>query len=135
MAYIPTVWQCGDVVSAEKLNKLENGLADCCGGGTEPLLVHKVKHEDDPGATFLDKTFGEIRQASEAGRMVVLITDNSSDTEISATLSNLSYVEYYVGEGSAYGSVSLGNSSYSCETSGAPYTLEALDATYPYMSS
>lgn len=39
MAYIPTEWKCGDVVSAEKLNKLEEGLAECCsGGGSEPLI-------------------------------------------------------------------------------------------------
>lgn len=33
MAYEPTTWNCGDTITAEKLNKLENGLAECCGGG------------------------------------------------------------------------------------------------------
>ena len=33
MAYTPTNWVCGDTITAEKLNKLENGLAECCGGG------------------------------------------------------------------------------------------------------
>ena len=28
MAYTPTVWKTGDIVSSEKLNKLENGVAD-----------------------------------------------------------------------------------------------------------
>ena len=32
MAYTPTEWACGDTITAEKLNKLENGLAECCGG-------------------------------------------------------------------------------------------------------
>lgn len=27
MAYIPTEWQTGDIITAEKLNKLENGVA------------------------------------------------------------------------------------------------------------
>ena len=39
MAYEPTTWNCGDTITAEKLNKLENGLAECCGGGTEPLIL------------------------------------------------------------------------------------------------
>ena len=30
--YVPTEWACGDTITAEKLNKLENGLAECCGG-------------------------------------------------------------------------------------------------------
>ena len=33
MSYTPTEWKCGDTITAEKLNKLENGLAECCGGG------------------------------------------------------------------------------------------------------
>lgn len=33
MAYTPTNWVCGDTITAEKLNKLENGLAECCSGG------------------------------------------------------------------------------------------------------
>ena len=33
MAYEPTVWNCGDTITADKMNKLEQGLAECCGGG------------------------------------------------------------------------------------------------------
>lgn len=33
MAYTPTVWQDGDVISAEKMNKIESGLANGSGGG------------------------------------------------------------------------------------------------------
>ena len=32
MAYEPTVWQCGDVITAEKLNKIEQALANSGGG-------------------------------------------------------------------------------------------------------
>ena len=28
MAYEPTVWECGDVVTAEALSKIENGIAN-----------------------------------------------------------------------------------------------------------
>ena len=33
MAYEKQTWQCGDVISAEKLNHMEDGIAECCEGG------------------------------------------------------------------------------------------------------
>lgn len=33
MAYTPTVWATGDVITAEKLNKAENGIAAAASGG------------------------------------------------------------------------------------------------------
>lgn len=38
MAYEPTVWKTGDIVSSEKLNKLENGVANS-GDGDAPFIV------------------------------------------------------------------------------------------------
>jgi hypothetical protein len=32
MSYTPTTWQTGDTITAEKLNKLENGVANAGGG-------------------------------------------------------------------------------------------------------
>ena len=29
MAYTPTNWKTGDVITAEKLNNMESGIADC----------------------------------------------------------------------------------------------------------
>lgn len=31
--YVPTEWQCGDVITAEKMNKIEQGIADAECGG------------------------------------------------------------------------------------------------------
>lgn len=39
MSYIPTEWQTGDIVTAEKLNKLEEGVASGGGGGGGLLEV------------------------------------------------------------------------------------------------
>lgn len=63
MAYTPTEWVCGDIITAEKLNKLENGLADCC-GGSAPLVV-SVNSMTEAGQTvyILDKTWREIYDA------------------------------------------------------------------------
>lgn len=37
MAYTPTVWENGDVITAEKLNKAENGIAAAAAAGIVPL--------------------------------------------------------------------------------------------------
>lgn len=53
MAYEPTNWQAGDIVTSAKLNKIEQGIA--AGGGV--LVVHA----NEEGA--LDKTWQEIYDA------------------------------------------------------------------------
>ena len=57
MAYTPTNWKNGDVVTSAKLNKLEQGVADA--GGV------LVCHEDDATGA-LDHTFKEIADAGFA---------------------------------------------------------------------
>ena len=67
MSYTPTEWTTGDVITAEKLNKIENGIVEAGGsgssggGGYGPLIV-TVTIEEDEGYTIftMDKTAGEI---------------------------------------------------------------------------
>ena len=61
MAYEPTAWECGDVVTAELLNKLEQAVAELSeGGSAEPLTVNRTYDGD---TTTLDKTWQEIHDA------------------------------------------------------------------------
>lgn len=74
MAYEPNTWECGDIVTADKLNNLEEGVQEaleCCegGGGSEPLIVHAVDFA-------LDKTWQEI---CDAMPMAVVYTDTSAE--------------------------------------------------------
>ena len=39
MSYTPTEWKSGDVITSEKLNNLEQGVADASGGGGSRLPV------------------------------------------------------------------------------------------------
>ena len=75
MAYTPTTWASGDVVTAQKMNKLEQGVASgSC------LVVTATRS----GSTWtLDKTAGEIYQAFTSG-MTVLVThtDNYDGTDV-----------------------------------------------------
>lgn len=99
MSYIPTEWKTGDIVTAEKLNKLEEGVASGGGGGgglpevdsTDNgkvltvidgawaagsggsgggLLVNLTWNEDNTSAT-LDKNFNEIKAAIHEGIMPI----------------------------------------------------------------
>ena len=76
MAYTPTVWECGDTITAEKLNKLEQAVAQ--GGSSEPLIVTITSHEDCPegfigdGIDTFSATWQEVKDAYDAGRPVYL---------------------------------------------------------------
>lgn len=91
MAYTPTNWKDGDIISAEKMNKLEQGVAEGGGGGV--LLVNVTESSDGGGSTpvvnsaspmltaessssstfTVDKTYGEVDAAVKAGKMVYLV--------------------------------------------------------------
>lgn len=90
MAYTPTNWKDGDIISAEKMNKLEHGVAEGGGGGV--LLVNVTKGSNGGGggtvlntspmltagssssSTFTaDKTYAEVDAAVKAGKMVYLV--------------------------------------------------------------
>lgn len=74
MAYTPTEWKCGDVVTAEALNKIEQGIANSGGGGA--LVVHVVvsNNPDPEGIDMIytyDKTGAEIIEALQSHKSVV----------------------------------------------------------------
>ena len=63
MAYTPTTWATGDTITAAKMNKLENGVANA-----GSVLI--VTYNNDTGR--LDKTVQEIYDAMESGTPVYL---------------------------------------------------------------
>ena len=76
MAYEPTVWESGDIVTSAKLNKLEQGVASAAGGGGGGgggALVVTGTIVDDPGGgqrLVCDKTTGQIINAIQTGGAV-----------------------------------------------------------------
>lgn len=82
MAYTPTEWQSGDIVTSEKLNNMEQGIA---AAGVVEVLFEAAYAE---GATLptitCDHTAEEIVAAKEAGKHVVcsLRYDTSSSLYI-----------------------------------------------------
>ena len=62
MAYTPTVWQTGDTITAEKLNKLENGVANV--GGYDIVFTSDPGGFTADGASFEELLSGGDRKAS-----------------------------------------------------------------------
>lgn len=61
MSYTPINWQTGDTITAEKLNKMDNGW-----------LVFVVNLITDESSTRFDKTWQEVYDAADAGALVLL---------------------------------------------------------------
>ena len=71
MSYTPNNWKPGDVLTAAKMNKLEAAVAQGGGGGVLKLNV------DVSGDTpTLDASYNDIVAAVEAGKVVLLVSEN-----------------------------------------------------------
>ena len=67
MSYTKTNWQTGDVITAEKLNKIENGVEAASNGGSGSGDFVKITAEYEDEQLTLDKTFLEIAEIIEGG--------------------------------------------------------------------
>lgn len=74
MSYTPTNWVNGDTITATKMNKIEQGIADAGsgGGGGGAFIVNDVEGT-------LDKTWQEIWDSAETG---IVMIKYSTETEI-----------------------------------------------------
>ena len=77
MSYTPTTWATGDVITAEKLNNMENGIANA-GSGTSAgnAVVFEFTAAQDPESygnyiITTDVTFEEVKSAMLAGKLCV----------------------------------------------------------------
>ena len=76
MAYEPTVWSCGDTITADKMNKLEQGLAECCGGGTDLIVTVAYAYGNVTYASLPPKTVWDALESDTPVR-VKLANNNS----------------------------------------------------------
>ena len=110
MAYTPTEWKTGDTITAEKLNKLENGILKSNG-----LIVHSSRYiEDEYTIQELDKTAQEIMDAVLNGQIVYIIKTNSFSPDYTQILPLIS-IDYKDNESYSFVTQEEGNS-YSCSS-------------------
>ena len=69
MSYEPTVWAAGDVVTATKMNKIEQGISENSGGGNTGLVVNR---EEEDGVYILSERFSTIADCIESGGTVYI---------------------------------------------------------------
>ena len=90
MSYTPTEWKTGDIVSSQRLNKLEEGVKDA-------YEVMVINNNDNT----LDKTWQEIYDAMAQGILCVVRKDGGTlEGGIEAYIVTLVYLsgeEYMVG--------------------------------------
>ena len=87
MAYTPTNWQNGDVITAEKLNNIENGVASAVGAPSYDLVLAYADTDSDPVLTGHGLSFDEIVQKIKNHESIAMMA--SVDQEI--------YGNWYVG--------------------------------------
>lgn len=70
MAYTPNEWNTGDVITAEKLNHIEQGI-------DPEFLVTMTLSQDssEKPIVTVDKTFTEIKEAESAGKKITGFLD------------------------------------------------------------
>lgn len=72
MSYTPHEWQNDELITAAKLNNIEEGIAE---GGNGALICHTgTNNSEATPAGTLDKTFGEIYTALKDGIPVYIAT-------------------------------------------------------------
>lgn len=103
MSYDKTVWNDGDVITAEKLNNIENGVE----GANDGSSILQIGIEN----SYLNKTWNEIKTAFENGVIPVVFYVNSETS--SSTLNiingvdihNETYQIYVLGHDDVFGYV------------------------------
>jgi hypothetical protein len=91
--YEKQTWNTGDVITEEKLNHMEDGIASC------GMFVVGSIYDENTQTTTLDKTYKEIVDAFNAGRNVVLKTLVGDRTNIDPLVSYGSYNNNMLGVG------------------------------------
>ena len=113
MSYTPTTWATGDVITAEKLNKLEGGVANA-GSGTSAgnAVVFEFTASKDPDGGFIVSTtvtYNDVRTEMLAGKLCVARVDVGAGRIYYIVFSamNESHVEGSYTEVSSSGSINI----------------------------
>ena len=93
MSYTPTTWVTGDIVTADKLNKLENGVAS----GTSSGALIVILPNEYGGTT--DKTAGEVIDAINNGGTVIFKKEEEQAESTYFKFEPLTNLEYYEYDG------------------------------------
>lgn len=84
--YVPHEWDCDELITAEALNRIEQGIANAGGG----LAIRFVEETDDKRIT--DTTWNQVNEAMLNGKMVLLL-----EPKYTSAAKLMGYECYYLG--------------------------------------
>ena len=84
MSYNPTEWHNGDIVSEERMNKLEQGV--------ENAYLYFLDVEDDDGVLSTTVTWQEVADIVDAGRYVILRCVYSTESPYAVWFSPMVFI-------------------------------------------
>lgn len=94
MSYTKTTWQTGDTITAEKLNHIEDGIAD---SGS----VFNINVTEEGTAWTMNKTWNEIKNAFLSGKMLVVSLPYGTDERYTTVVEIRAEDQYYVNTASS----------------------------------
>jgi hypothetical protein len=94
MSYTKTTWKTGDVITAEKLNKIEDQVAAneeaiSSAGGDDSVFIVNIDAEDSGGTitATADKTRQEMSAAADAGKPIIIrLTHNYAPSPLATSI-------------------------------------------------
>lgn len=78
MSYTPTNWATGDVITAEKLNKLEQGVASAGGGGALIVTIDENNALDHTWKEISDNKFAVLDDDGAICYLVQIVSQSFS---------------------------------------------------------
>lgn len=122
MSYEKTVWTKGDIITSEKLNKIEEGIA----GGT--LVIGGFSYDGDAFTGTSDKTWQEIDDALVAGvRCIVVTSGNSLHRQFVISGSEVYNGEYSIYDNGIFNATTTSADGYPSTGSSTPPILNPDD--------
>lgn len=93
MSYETHTWESGETITAEKLNHIEDGIADALPRwGTEPLIANvNVTTEGSDTIYTLNKTWRQMYDALASGKAVSITYDNEIGVKTIRVVSSAGY--------------------------------------------
>lgn len=90
MAYTPTTWQTGDLITAERLNKLEQGVANEQVGPAGPAGPAGPQGEPGtPGTSYTAATTTQLGVVKQSANVAQAAGENVTAAEFNALLDAL----------------------------------------------
>ena len=82
MSYEKTLWKNGDIITSQKMNKIEQGIE---GSNSSPFVINSIESHDEQAGTdtiTLDKTLHEISEKFLSGRICLITSSSDGSTMV-----------------------------------------------------